>query len=84
MFQEEYFNIFFDKEKNLLGKVSAKFRLGELYRRLGDGEKTAAAFDYVLQNGNLTYYTQKACEYLGIVDGENHVAPESIFTLLLH
>ena len=62
---EEFFNIAFDKEKNKLGKVAAKYRLGILYTHLGETKKAAIAFEYVLQNGNKTYYVQKANEYLG-------------------
>ena len=61
---EEHFSIFFDKEKNLLGKVAAKYYLGKVYIHLGDSEKAVSAFEYVVQNGNLTFYTQKAREYL--------------------
>ena len=62
---EDYLNMLFDKDKTLLMKVSAKYYLGDLYVRLGDPEKAASAFEYVLQNGNDTYYAQRASEYLG-------------------
>ena len=62
---EDHFNILFDKEKSLLGKVSAKYSLGELYLRVGNNEKDMLAYEYVLQNGKETYYAKKASEYLG-------------------
>ena len=62
---EDHFNMCFDKETMLLRKVAVKCALGDLYVRLGEHEKAASAFEYVLQNGKETYYAQKASEYLG-------------------
>ena len=65
---EEHLKGAFDKEKNMLGRVSAKYNLGKLYKHFGAKKQAIAAFEYVLENGNQTYYTQKAREYLDDID----------------
>jgi len=67
---EEYFNNIFEMEDTLFGKVGIKCHLGELYMHLNDSDKAAEAFEYVAKNGNQTYYTKKAHEYLKSINRE--------------
>lgn len=75
---EEHLNMSFEKEKTLIGKVKAKYYLGELYIHLNDSDKATSAFAYVIQNGNQTYYTQKAREYLESDNMEKHIVQDPI------
>lgn len=61
---EEYYYNNFEKAKSLLEKVFLKYYLGVLYSRSGDIDKALAAYEFVLDNGNDTYYAKTASEYL--------------------
>ncbi|MCL2195024.1 MAG: hypothetical protein FWB76_03645 [Oscillospiraceae bacterium] len=61
---EEWFLIQFNREKSLLGKVSAQYCLGQIYLHFERFEEAAKAFDYVIEHGNTTYYVAKSRELL--------------------
>ena len=61
---EEVFTIQFNREKDRLGKVTAKYNLGRVYLHLNKLEAAVAAFEYVASNGNKTYYVGKSLELL--------------------
>ena len=59
---EEVFLVAFNNAKNRLGKVACQYQLGEIYfhyERLNDAKK---AFEYVISNGNKTFYVVEAVE----------------------
>ena len=61
---EEVFSIQFNREKTKLGKVTAKYHLGRVYLHLNKLDAAVAAFEYVVSNGNKTYYVGKSLEFL--------------------
>ncbi|MCL2195025.1 MAG: hypothetical protein FWB76_03650 [Oscillospiraceae bacterium] len=61
---EEWFLIKFNREKSLLGKVAAQYRLGQIYLHFERFEEAEKAFNYVIEHGNTTYYVAKSRELL--------------------
>ena len=61
---EEVFSIQFNREKTQLGKVAAKYNLGRVYLHLNNLEAAVVAFEYVVSNGNKTFYVGKSLEFL--------------------
>jgi len=61
---EEWFLIQFNREKSLFGKVVSQYRLGQIYLHGERYEEAEKAFNYVIDNGNTTYYVVKSREFL--------------------
>ena len=61
---EEVFLIQFNREKNMLGKVVAKYQLGKIYLHFNKIEEAIESFDYVVNHGNKTYYVGKSTDFI--------------------
>ena len=61
---EEVFSIQFNREKTKLGKIFAKYQLGKIYIHFERFEEAKEAFEYVINNGNKTYYVGKSIDFL--------------------
>jgi len=66
---EEVFLIQFNREKSKLGKVVAKYQLGIIYFNLKRIEEALEAFEYVVNNGNKTYYVGKSIDFINQCSG---------------
>ena len=61
---EEVFSIQFNREKNKLGRVVAKYHLGKVYLNFNKLEEATEAFEYVVNNGNKTCYVDEAIDFI--------------------
>ncbi len=65
---EDVFNMTFQREKQKLGKVFAKYTLGKIYLHHNEIDKAIEAFAFVQNNGGDSYYTENAKHYLNNIN----------------
>lgn len=61
---EDIFLIKYNREKSKLGKVESKYQLGKIYLHYNRIGEARSAFEYVINNGNKTYYVDESKELL--------------------
>jgi len=61
---EQVFNIAFEREKHMLGKVYAKYTLGIIYLHDNRLSEATEAFEFTIKNGGTSIYAKRAKVHL--------------------
>jgi tetratricopeptide (TPR) repeat protein len=61
---ELFYSTLLDLDETEINKVECKFHLGRIFLHSNRMDKAKEAFEYVIENGNKTFFVEKAKSYL--------------------